>query len=212
MAMKLNKYLSIDGYCCGHQVWWNADSIGNQFGCGVIAGLDGLLYRNIVGQPEISRSAYMALATEFWQVMQPNTGVHFRAPSITYTGKIGIGVRSAWKFKRGVTAFAKTYGYSPEYNELSNGLPWSDGTKNTFKAIAFIEASIEKNRPVHLLSWKDSIDVYSFHWITITGIEKINGRTAITLVTWGQERIIADFEAFWQRRELMDYKVMLTYD
>lgn len=212
MAMKLTDYPNIEGSYGGQQLWWGKGSIGHHFGCGVIAGLDGLIHRGVIDSKDLSKTEYLAYAEVLWQYIRPNTSFSFKQPRETYNKMEGIGVYSARKLMRGLKKYLNHENYRVEFQVLNNRLSFWKPVKYCAKAKAFIEQSIEDNKPVHLLSWRENQEGYNFHWVTITGIETLSPTLSqLTIATWGQEKKIHHFEAFWQADGLFDYKVMVTY-
>lgn len=213
MVRKLTSYLDIDGYPCGHQLWWGKESYGHHFGCGVIGGIDGLIHQRVVGQAIINKKEYMALADGLWTDMRPNTGLFFKKPRMAYNGRRGIGVYSLTRFKKGVLKFADRLGYSLNFEQLTTleGKPWYDRRDNFELALAMIERSLKKNQPIHLLSWRDKGNPYEFHWLTIVGVEVKVAKVEVTIMTWGTELKIEDFKLFWHKKGLINRKALLTY-
>lgn len=210
MATRLNNYLNIEGAYCGHQFWWGDGSVGNYFGCGVTAALDGMLYRLGYGKTLMDQKTYLKMAEEMWQIMRPNTGLKFRKPMEVLTGS-GIGVYLPWQFRKGIARYALAKGYSIHFRQQNNTMiPWKKAA-NLEKAIDFIEESLQKEEPVHLLSYRNQSHGYSFHWVTITGIEKVAKGHRITVATWGRRYDIDCFEDLWQSHGLLQNRYLVTY-
>ena len=213
MAVKLTDYPSIEGSYGGQQLWWGKGSVGHHFGCGVIAALDGLIYRDLVTLPTLSKSAYLTYANELWQYIRPNTSFRFKQPGQAFTGPEGFGVYSARKLMKGLDQFLEKKHYTADYRKLSNRKSFWLQDKACSEAREYIKEAIANRCPVHLLSWKENQEGYNFHWITVTGIRSITpSLSQVTIATWGQEKIIENFESFWRADGLFDYKVMVTYD
>ena len=213
MERKLTSYLDIEGYPCGHQLWWGKDTYGHHFGCGVIGGLDGLIHQGVVSESKLGRLAYMALADGLWADMRPNTGLFYKSPRTPYTGRKGIGVYSLNHFKKGLSKFAKRYGYDLNFETCMNmsWRRWHGHRDNIALAIAFIDQSLKKNQQVHLLSWRDKGSPYQFHWVTIVAIKDQGANIEVTIMTWGKKVIIKDFRDFWLTSGVINRKAMVSY-
>lgn len=212
MGTTLTNYPSIEGSCGGHQLWWGKDSVGHHFGCGVIAGLDGLIHRGLISQLSLSKPSYMAEAEVLWAYIRPNTGLRFKQARERYNKGLGIGVYSAGKLMSGIKKYLDDQGLKAEFSMLNNRRSFWQPEKSVAKGKAFIEKSLENNCPVHLLSWRENQEGYHFHWVTIIGLEGEGASSStLTVATWGQKKSIDHFETFWQAKGFLDYKVMLTY-
>lgn len=214
MEKKLISYLNIEDAPCGHQAWWGEKSNGKHFGCGVIAGVDGLIYRGLVGDRSMDQEGYLAIADAMWHVMRPNTGALFYEPTSLYKGQLGIGVYSLTKFKKGIRSFVGPYGHQVTFDQFTNRSLASllSRKRNFALALAFIEDHIEAGRPVHLLSWREPGHKYAYHWLTIVGIKRHLSLVEVRVMTWGSAYLIEDFQSFWQYKGLMTYKAMVTYE
>ncbi len=213
MAVKLTDYPSIENSYGGHQLWWGKGSVGHHFGCGVIAGLDGLIYRGVIGSETMSKVEYLTYAEDLWQCIRPNTGLRYKQPRDTCNRIKGIGVYSVHKLLKGINKYLKKHHQRAEFRRLSNRKSFWLRDRSNGDARSFIETALSHNSPVHLLSWKENQEGYNFHWITVTGIEPLtSASTRVTIATWGQQKTINNFESFWHAKGLFDYKVMVTYD
>jgi len=211
VAMKLRHYPTIEGSYGGHQLWWGQGSVGQHYGCGVIAGVDSLIYRGVLGHGPLNKAEYGRFIDDLWQYIHPNTGFRWHQPGDPYDGKIGIGVYTAHKLNAGLRNYLKTKGLDIRPYYRNNGFIRLSKTRAYKEDLEFIRHHLNNGTPVHLLSWFDSKECYPFHWVTVTGIGDGN-KPQVTIATWGQKIIIKDFQAFWTRRGLKDYKVMYAFE
>ena len=205
-----NDYIWVDDHYGGKQLWWGKGSIGNHFGCGVIAAYDSLMYQ--LGQRTMEKWGYMSGVNELWKSMRPNTGLRRLDPYQIREGQRGFGVPWPWAMKRGVARFMRHKPYKITYDVLDNGgwLPWTQGREKD--AVGFIKECLNNDLPVHLLSWKHTARGLDFHWITITAMTASEEGINLTYATWGRKYELMDFEAFWQRKRLLDRKWLFTFE
>lgn len=196
----------------GAQVWWSTrtkKSTGDSYGCGVIAAANLVIYlashfsqyRGLVDAEGLSPTLadYMRIADELWGHIKPYSGFSlqhiYEQGRNPYLEKLpgGCGV-SVGKLKRGLSSFGDVRGIQLEFTSMNAF------RKNKEEAVNFIKANLLKNQPVMLLSLKNGLKKYEFHWVTITELlENEEGvRHQVSLSTWGSMKKRIDFDKLWK--------------
>ncbi len=155
----------------------------------------------------------MEVATELWHYLKPYSGFEFpkyyegRNPySKAY--KLGAGGVSVPKLRNGLDTYAMKRGIKFEYERIK-AISSSDG-----QAANFIKASLCRNMPVLLLSLKNGIDKFQFHWVMITEIvcqKPPHKEDEVTISTWGGDRRTRiDFDELWNCGGLLENQYLIA--
>lgn len=214
-------------YYGGAQALWNRDSVGNTFGCGIIAATNIILN----SQKTMTWEEYRLLADKLWNYMNPkflivarhgfflhaHHGSHITDPTTALPENcvgIGIGVPTAGHLKRGLLRYAKEQGLVLDYEMISNH------NYLFFKAplaygIEFITRNLGKERPVMMLTYHNLFsyadgNTNNYHWVTITGYEELTDTLIVS--TWGEKRRISNFAMYWNQRTYLSYIYLVAFE
>lgn len=206
----------------GAQIWWSdkdyKDSTGNNYGCGVIASTNLMVYlaqhfdrySSLVERRQNSFSVYMDVADELWDDIRPYSGFedfeyHIGRDPYTKAYPFGFGV-TVTKLVKGIQAYAGRRGVSLEFSKIK-AVSASDR-----QGANFIKKHLAENMPVLLLSLNNGIDRYEYHWVMITELveNQPNDADQITISTWGEMRSRVDFDELWNYGVFMENQYMLS--
>jgi len=197
----------------GNQQWWGTGTVGEHYGCGVIAATNYILYLAKHKYIRINNEApnletltikkYIKLANILWTYIRPSTGIIKKdtKPNKFLKNKKGHGVTVNILIK-GMKKYMKAQGFYCNFSVMkSRKVPDLD------KAFTFIEESLLRGLPVMALSVKNKGKVYEWHWVTITGFKK---EGAVFISTWGSKEVIKDLTNYWGGKSLLDRQYLVS--
>lgn len=203
-------------YYGGAQVMWGKDSVGNTFGCGIIAATNGFLYAmNLYGNERISWECYSETAVRIWHYMSPkyvilkkigrlfviDRSLHANDPGDILPKQCigaGIGIATVSKFVKGMQKFALEKKVNITFHRWSK-YKYGIFKQNPLLGIHFIEEHLAKGTTIMMLTYRNSFrydegDNNNFHWVTITNYDKETDTATVS--SWGEKRIINAFENY----------------
>lgn len=215
----------------GAQVWWSnqsyKDSSGNKYGCGVMAatnliiylGKHFMAYKALVkpelvggdnGDGYISHKNYMKLADELWRDLSPYCGLnkliyHSGRDPYTAAYPFGFGVTVS-KMTEGLKRYALRRGIDLSFSKIKARYATDQ------QGVDYIKNNLRRNNPVLLLSLRNGVDQFEFHWVMITELyeNQSDSLDQISIATWGDKRSKIDFNLLWNYGFFMENQYMIS--